>query len=102
MNPIINPIWFYICSIVDGIKDLAAGISIVSILFLYIILVFGPVIDCLNKKNIISLLKIGILIACVSFLIHVIVPSKEVCYQMMAASIITENNIDYTNEKVTD
>lgn len=96
-SPIINPIYFYL---IDVIPVLGGFITIVGIcLCIYgIILLFSNINKLIVKKWIIS----GIVIMVVGILF----PSKNACYQMVAAKAITPSNIkivtDYVNDTATN
>lgn len=96
-SPIISPIYFYL---IDVIPVLGGFITIVGIcLCIYgIILLFSNINKLVVKKWIIS----GIVVMVVGILF----PSKDACYQMIAAKAITPNNIktvtDYVNDTVTN
>lgn len=96
-SPIISPIYFYL---IDVIPVLGSFITIVGIcLCIYgIILLFSNINKFVIKKWIIS----GIVVMVVGILF----PSKDACYQMVAAKAITPNNIqtvtDYVNDTATN
>lgn len=96
-SPIISPIYFYL---IDVIPVLGCFITIVGIcLCIYgIILLFSNINKLVVKKWVIS----GIIVIVVGILF----PSKDSCYQMVAAKAITPNNIkivtDYVNDTATN
>ena len=96
-SPIISPIYFYL---IDVIPVLGGFITIVGIcLCIYgIILLFSNINKLVVKKWVIS----GIIVIVVGILF----PSKDACYQMVAAKAITPNNIkivtDYVNDTATN
>lgn len=92
-SPIISPIYFYL---IDVIPVLGNFITIVGIcLCIYgIILLFSNINKLVIKKWIIS----GIVVMVVGILF----PSKDTCYQMIAAKMITPNNIKIVSDYVSD
>ena len=96
-SPIISPIYFYL---IDVIPVLGGFITIIGIcLCIYgIILLFSNINKLVVKKWVIS----GIIVIVVGILL----PSKDACYQMVAAKAITPNNIkivtDYVNDTATN
>lgn len=92
MNPIINPIFFYFISVTGVLRNivLIGGFAIVGCI------VFAGFICCIDvdieevfnafKKPVIIFLLIGTL--------GVFIPSENTCYKMLAASLITPDNIE--------
>ena len=92
---IINPWWFYLIGIAEAIKGffLAFGtMSIAAIVVTGIITVDGTI----NKFK--KLFITGVIISILFYLIGTLIPSKETCYSMAIASIVTTENLEYTAE----
>lgn len=93
-NPIVNPIWFYLADIIPNIRYvfIAAG-------FCLFILSIGQ-ID--NNKVFRKIVVSGFL----ALVVGAIIPSQETLYKMVAAKMITPNNIKtvsgYVNDTATD
>lgn len=97
-TPIINPIWFYLVDVVPrvggflGLFGLGLG-------------VIGLIILAQDDKYI-STFKKFLISGIVVFVVGVLFPSKDACYQMIAAKAITPNNIktvtDYVNDTATN
>ena len=97
-TPIINPIWFYLVDVIPrvggflGFFGLGLGVT-------------GLIILAQDKKYI-STFKKFLISGIVVFVVGVLFPSKDACYQMIAAKAITPNNIktvtDYVNDTVTN
>lgn len=110
MNPIINPIWFYICSVVDAFKQGFAAVGIIFVCTTIVLGIFGPlVIDDMHlfgKEPVDwffhKWIKRGVPISIIALLIATAIPSEKVCYQMLVASMVTEDNIEYVGDKATD
>lgn len=43
-----------------------------------------------------------ITIGCIFFILNSLIPSEKTCYQMLTASLITKNNIEYVTETGKD
>lgn len=106
MEPIINPLYFYLCSIAGSLKS--AG-EIIATVIACLLLIFGPLIfmelddfDSSIRKFLSKLIKISIPAIIVSVFIYILTPSQEACYQMLIASVVTKDNINYTQDKITD
>lgn len=97
-NPIISPVWFYLVDVVPrvggflGLFGLGLG-------------VIGLIILAQDDKYI-STFKKFLISGIVVFVVGVLFPSKDACYQMIAAKAITPNNIktvtDYVNDTATN
>lgn len=92
--PIINPIWFYL---VDVIPRVGAFLGF----FGFGLGVYGVIILVQNDKNI-SVFKKFLISGIVVFVVGVLFPSKDACYQMIAAKMITPNNIKIVSDYVSD
>ena len=97
-NPIISPVWFYLVDVVPrvgaflGFFGLGLGVT-------------GLIILAQDDKYI-STFKKFLISGIVVFVVGVLFPSKDACYQMIAAKAITPNNIktvtDYVNDTATN
>ena len=98
MKPIINPLFFYLISIISALKIASifimafAGITIIIVGIIY----FEEVITEKTGKRI---LKTATITLIVSMLICIFIPNEDTCYKMMAASIITPNNIETAKDE---
>lgn len=97
-TPIISPVWFYL---VDAVPRVGAFLG-----FLGIGLgVAGVIILVQDDKGIFTFKKF-LISGVVVFAVSVLFPSKDACYQMIAAKAITPNNIktvtDYVNDTATN
>ena len=109
MEPIINPLYIYLISIISTLKTglafimLFAGLAFIAVGMLYFL---GEIT---NKKIGKRILKTVTITFIVSLLIYIFVPDEDTCYKMMAASIVTPDNIETvkdetikTIEEITD
>lgn len=97
-TPIISPVWFYLVDVVPrvgaflGFFGLGLGVT-------------GLIILAQDNKHI-STFKKFLISGIVVFVVGVLFPSKDACYQMIAAKAITPNNIktvtDYVNDTATN
>lgn len=97
-KPIVNPVWFYLVDVIPrvgaflGFFGLGLGVT-------------GLIILAQNDKYI-STFKKFLISGIVVFVVGVLFPSKDACYQMIAAKAITPNNIktvtDYVNDTATN
>lgn len=109
MKPIISPIWFYFVSLADKVGSLAmvliiGGVILAGILALILVIVeteddfeseeerarwYGYL-----KRSIITIFAAGIL--------YCAVPSETTCYKMMAAQVVTPDNISTVGKTSED
>lgn len=98
-TPIISPIWLYLVDVIPragaflGFFGIGLGVT-------------GLIILAQDDKNNISIFKKFLISGIVVFIVGVLFPSKDACYQMIAAKAITPNNIktvtDYVNNTATN
>ena len=93
-NPIVNPIWFYLADTIPNIRYVFIAVG-----FCLFILSIGQ-ID--NNKVFRKIVVSGFL----ALVVGAIIPSQETLYKMVAAKMITPNNIKtvsgYVNDTATD
>lgn len=93
-NPIVNPIWFYLADTIPNIRYVFIAVG-----FCLFILSIGQ-ID--NNKVFRKIVVSGFL----ALVVGAIIPSQETLYKMVAAKMITPNNIKtvsgYVNNTATD
>ena len=93
-TPIINPVWFYLADTIPNIRYVFIAVG-----FCLFILSIGQ-ID--NNKVFRKIVVSGFL----ALVVGAIIPSQETLYKMVAAKMITPNNIqtvsDYVNDTATN
>ena len=89
-NPIINPIWFYLADTIPNVRYVLIAVSVA----LFIISVGQIDNNKVFRKFIIG----GFL----SLIVGALIPSQETLYKMVAAKMITPNNIKIVNDYVND
>lgn len=96
MNPIINPLFFYFISVTGVLRLLlliggfgAAGV-----------IIFVGFICCVDYDagDMFKFLKKPLIIGLIVGTIGVFVPSENTCYKMLAASLITPDNIEVVKD----
>lgn len=109
MKPIISPIWFYLVNLASKVGDFAmaliiGGIILAGILTLMIIIIETEGdfeseeerrrwYSCL-KKIVITVIAVGVL--------YCVAPSETTCYEMMAAQVVTPDNISTVGKTSED
>lgn len=103
MEPIINPIWFYVIFVFNSINFFASLLFLVgcvATIVIGLIVLFGidesekPLLRIVLKKILIGLV--------VSVLISTFVPDKTTIEKMIVAKNITPNNIELFGDTVKD
>lgn len=105
MNPIINPIWFYIISVLNAIYSMATAFVVVIIigsLILSLSIVFSYDLEFLDDVKYKKILKTIFIVLVTSCSLIVFVPNEETMYKMMISSYITENNVEIAKEEVKE
>ena len=105
MNPIINPLWFYLIDTITSLKFvfLAMGIFIWVVLGVisisYLLWDLDDFIDFWkdNRTKIIP----TIVIATILTIVGCLIPGIETAYKMLVASFITPDNIAAVGESVS-
>ena len=89
-NPIVNPIWFYLADTIPNVRYVLIAVSVA----LFIISVGQIDSNEVFRKFIIG----GFL----SLIVGALIPSQETLYKMVAAKMITPNNIKIVSDYVGD
>ena len=102
MKPIINPLWFYLANIVEnfgGLLLVIAGFSGA----IFTGLLFCGMIGCFEIDEKYAKILKRLLITCIiTSVLTNLCPTKDTCYQMMTATMITPNNITAVGDAATD
>lgn len=109
MKPIISPIWFYLVNLADKVGNFAmaliiGGIILVGILALLLIIVEteGDFEDEEERKRWYGYLKRSIITVIAAGVLYCAVPSETTCYKMMAAQVVTPDNISTVGKTSED
>lgn len=100
MKPIISPIWFYLVNLFSKVGDFAMALIIGGIILTVIFAICLFIVEtegdfeseeerrrCYGylKKSIITIIAVGIM--------YCAIPSETTCYKIMAAQVVTPDNI---------
>lgn len=105
MTYYINPIWFYLMNVSEGIKTLlcvGGAVAFVVSMFAFVTWVIDNdvTISDDDEKKVFKLFKKIIITSFISLLIGLFLPSKETCIEMMIASQVTHENVAATKEEI--
>lgn len=103
---IINPWWFYLSDIVesmDFVFTLFAGFGAIICMILFFCSVgYAELAEEETIKENWRILKKCIITTMVLTLTAVIIPARDTVYKMLAASLVTQENIQIVGETATD
>lgn len=103
---IISPWWFYLSDVVDTIDFVFILFSVFGVIgcmiFFFFIVEYAETTDIETIKKTWGILKKYIIITVIFILIVIIIPTRETVYKMLAASLITQENIQTVGENATD
>lgn len=106
MNPIISPLWFYLIGIGAGIQVLLGVVGGTIAIAAGVALMISAIeYYNYNHESSLKIIKISkkyFMIGLMIGFFAVLIPSKETCYQMIAATVVTPNNIEIVGETTTD
>ena len=94
---IINPLQFYLINVSSNLQIVCCVIACFALAIILISILMYPILEDMGaefKGLRTKLVIIGIVCA----FIGILAPSKETCYQMMVASLVTKDNIKITAE----
>lgn len=108
MEPIISPLWIYLIHLADAIYNLAVagiftGIASLMLLFVERTQYDADIPDEAKKVwRINRWMRVSITAIIVCIVILVVVPDKKTVYEMLAASMITPDNISSVENHAID
>ena len=95
---IINPLWFYLISVSSNLQIVCGVIACSALVIILISVLISPILEDMETDYFKSLDTKLLIIGIICAFISVLTPSKETCYQMMVASLVTKDNIEITAE----
>ena len=109
MKPIISPIWFYLFNLFSKIElftEVLIAIGVILTVILAIILIAvevdGGFVSEEERKKWYGYLKKSIITAIIAGIMYCAIPSESTCYKMMAAQVVTPNNISTVGKTSED
>ena len=106
MNPIINPLQFYLIGISNSLIVLSVFIGSCALIVAIILGCVGGIVYTDGNKNagckILNYIKKYVALGILTFSLAAILPSEKTCYKMIAATIVTPNNIELVGNTATD
>ena len=104
MEPIINPLFFYLIHLADNLRTTAGILIFIGLLAIIFATALWGMTDGFTKCTH-TLIKTFIIVDCVSIVIVIFIPSQETCYQMFVASLATPDNLNWvvdTGKSIAD
>lgn len=109
MKPIISPIWFYLVNLFSNVRNFAMALIIGGIILTGIITIFilfveteGDFESEEQRRRWYSYLKKGIITIIAAGVLYCAIPSETTCYEMMAAQVVTPDNISAVGKTSED
>ena len=106
MEPIIPPLWLYAIHVADtvyGISIFALIISLCALLMFFLNYAVDDPDDTRKQKGLTTKgMKVCLVIIVVSVIVLILVPDRKTMYAMIAASVITPDNISGVEEHIVD
>lgn len=103
MKPIINPLWFYLANIIENVGGLLFTIAMFSGgIFIILLLIYGVSEGFEIDEKYAKFLKRLLITCIITSVLTSLCPTKDTCYQMMTATMITPNNITAVGDAATD
>lgn len=93
MEPIINPLFFYLIHLADNLRTTAGILIFTGLAIIIFATALWGMMDGFTKCTH-TLIKTFIIVVCVSIVIVIFIPSQETCYQMFVASLATPDNLN--------
>lgn len=109
MKPIINPIWFYLVNLASKVGNFAMALIIGGVILTGIIAILlliveaeGDFEDEEERKRWYGYLKRCVITVIAAGVLYCAVPSETACYKMMAAQVVTPDNISTVGKTSED
>lgn len=108
MNPIISPVWVYFIHLSSTIYNLAITVGVLAIIALLMLFLYRIEFDSDDQDDekyvghINKYIKICVIVMVICTIILVFIPDEKTMYAMMAASMITPDNISAVEEHIID
>lgn len=109
MKPIISPIWFYLVNLFSKVEDFAMALIIGGIILTVLLAIFLLVVETEGdfeseeeRRRWYGYLKKGIITIIAAGVLYCAIPSETTCYKMMAAQVVTPDNISTVGKTSED
>ena len=109
MKPIISPIWFYLVNLFSKVGDFAMALIIGGIILTVLFAIFLLVVETEGdfeseeeRRRQYGYLKKGIITIIAAGVLYCAIPSETTCYKMMAAQVVTPDNISTVGKTSED
>ena len=104
MEPIINPLFFYLIHLAGNLRTTAGILIFIGLAIIIFSTTLWGMMDGFTKCTH-TLIKTFIIVICISIVIVIFIPSQETCYQMFVASLATPDNLNWvvdTGKSIAD
>ena len=101
MEPVINPVWFYLTEVVGTLKFIIGYGGAAVLIITFLAFMVEATTNGLDSKEW-KLYKIAFIVLGVATFIGLLLPSESTCYKMLVASFVTPDNLNLFGESVTN
>lgn len=103
MEPIINPLWFYLIDTITSLKVVFLIIGVLTIMVLGTISLCHAGWDMEDFHNFWrrKIVRISAVAAPILIIVSCLIPGTETAYKMLVASLVTPDNIAAVGESVS-
>lgn len=106
MNPIISPLWFYLIGMSNSLIALFSFMGSGALIAAIVLGVIGGIEytdgDEDAGRKMLNYVKKFVIMGIITFSLVAITPSEKTCYKMIAATVVTPNNIEIVGNTTTD
>lgn len=101
MTYYIDPIWFYLMGVSDGLRFVCILVGTI-LAIVGIICVINLASYCNDDEQVMyrKTRNLALTLATILILTGVAIPNKETCIQMMVASVVTKENVDMAKDDI--
>ena len=90
---IINPIWFYLIGVAEGIQAFFLTMGIMGMIVTVLI-----ALVCAVEAEVPTFCKPIVILCAIMIFIGSLIPNQKTCYSMARASVATTENLEYAAE----
>lgn len=104
MEPVINPLFFYIVDVADALKALlgfGGGAVFIITLLVFVIEATTDGLDYIETAEW-KAYKTIFIVSGIAIILGILLPSEATCYKMIVASFLTPDNLNLLGEGVTN
>lgn len=109
MKPIVSPIWFYLVNLFDKVGKFALALIIGGLILVVVLSIVLGVVEVdgefeskEERTKWYGYLKKSFILTIAAGILYCAIPSETTCYKMMAAQVVTPDNISTVGKTSED